>query len=236
MKQVFTSCLNGNEYAITDRVKNIREVQLDLLKIVKKICLDHKLKYYLWGDTLRGAMLCQGFQLYDDNICVIMPRKDFEDFQKVFTREGNYPYEIQTNENSQGVFRNTIIRLKNVNTAGVEISTLEKDTTWGIWINIYCLDYVSKEREKRRKQLRKIGIMSRLCTIKSLEERGEALKNFSYLKKIIYYIIIKTCSLKLLLKGYDKICTACGEKEGGVLFGIFSKEPGRVSTVWLGFF
>ena len=56
MKQIFTSCLNGNEYAITERVKNIREVQLDLLKIVKKICLDHKLKYYLWGDTLRGEI------------------------------------------------------------------------------------------------------------------------------------------------------------------------------------
>ena len=81
---------------------------------------------------MRGDMLCQGVQLYDDNICVIMPRKDFEDFQKVFTREGGYPYEIQTNENSQGIFRNTIMRLKNVNTAGVEISTLEKDTTWRI--------------------------------------------------------------------------------------------------------
>lgn len=236
MKQIFTSCLNGNEYAITERVKNIREVQLDLLKIVKKICLDHKLKYYLWGDTLRGAMLCQGFQLYDDNICVIMPRKDFEDFQKVFTREGSYPYEIQTNENSQGIFRNTIIRLKNVNTAGVEISTLEKDAAWGIWINIFCLDYVFKEQKKRRKQLRKIGIMSRLCTIKSLEERGEALKNFSYVKKIIYYIIIKTCSLKLLLKGYDKICTACGEKEGGFYSEFSAKSPEEFRLFDLDFF
>lgn len=37
MKQTFTPCLNENEYAITDRVKNIREVQPDLLKIVKNL-------------------------------------------------------------------------------------------------------------------------------------------------------------------------------------------------------
>ena len=236
MKQKFNLGLNGCEYVITDRVKNIREVQLDLLKIVKKICLAHQLKYYLWGDTLRGAMLYEGFQLYDDNIYVVMPRKDLESFQKFFKLEIGYPYEIQTNENSQGIFRNTSIRLKNINTTGVEISTLEKETSWGIWINIFCLDYVFKEKEKRRKHLRAIGIISRLCTIKSLEEKEEALKDFSYLKKIVYNIIIRTCSFKRLLRIYNKICTACEEKEGGYYSEFSAKPPEEIRLFDLDFF
>lgn len=216
MKQSFTLGHNECTYVITERVKSIREVQLDLLKTLKEICLAHDLRYYLWGDTLKGAMFYGGFQLYDDNISVIMPRKDFESFQEIFRLEMGYPYKVCTNENNQGLFRNTSIRLINANTTGVELSALGKEDNWGIWINIFCLDYVFKKKKKRRRQLRMIGIMSRLCAMKSSEEKEEVLNDFSYLKKIIYYIIIKICRLKTLLKIYKKVCTSCEELRGGI--------------------
>lgn len=62
-----------------------RQVQLDMLNAIADYCDRHKLRYYLSGGTLLGAMRHKGFIPWDDDIDINMPRPDCE---KLFRMTG----------------------------------------------------------------------------------------------------------------------------------------------------
>lgn len=68
----------------------LRKLQLhilELLKFVVNVCEKYGFEYWLDYGTLVGAFRHEGFVPWDDDIDVSMPRKDFEQFLKVFPKE-----------------------------------------------------------------------------------------------------------------------------------------------------
>lgn len=61
-------------------IGEIRSRELLLLKEFARICEKEKLNYSLAGGTLLGAVRHGGFIPWDDDIDVLMPRDDFENF------------------------------------------------------------------------------------------------------------------------------------------------------------
>lgn len=71
---------------------------LRLLCVFKEICETHRLRYYLAGGTLLGAVRHQGFIPWDDDIDVSMPLNDFQKFQELCAALPER-VEIQSEEN-----------------------------------------------------------------------------------------------------------------------------------------
>jgi len=64
-------------------IEKIQNIQFRLLCILDDICCQSNLVYWLDGGTLLGARRHNGFIPWDDDIDIVMPRKDYKIFIKI---------------------------------------------------------------------------------------------------------------------------------------------------------
>lgn len=91
---------NQNELSLQE----MQEANLSALIEIDRICRENDLTYFLAYGTLLGAVRHKGYIPWDDDVDIIMPRKDFEAFQALTDKTDscfrlcnrantqNYPY------------------------------------------------------------------------------------------------------------------------------------------------
>ena len=72
----------------------LRDVMIELLDELARICEENNLTYYITGGTLLGAVRHRGFIPWDDDIDVAMPRNDYEIFIDICCRNTDTKYYI----------------------------------------------------------------------------------------------------------------------------------------------
>lgn len=65
-------------------ISELRDIQLRILSSVHQFCVDNNLRYSLSGGTMIGAIRHKGFIPWDDDVDLMMPRKDYEYLIKHF--------------------------------------------------------------------------------------------------------------------------------------------------------
>lgn len=65
--------------------EEIQSYLLAAAKVFGRYCEENHLRYYLSGGTLLGAVRHQGFIPWDDDIDIMMPRKDYEKLLNAFS-------------------------------------------------------------------------------------------------------------------------------------------------------
>lgn len=73
-------------------------VMLDMLKYIDQICSKHQIPYYLSGGTLLGAVRHQGFIPWDDDLDIVLLKKDFKRLIKVLQKETSDDYVLHCNK------------------------------------------------------------------------------------------------------------------------------------------
>lgn len=120
----------------------LREIQnetLEIMKVIDKICKENNYRYVLYYGTLIGAIRHKGFIPWDDDLDILMPRRDYNQLAnyfiehekeleplKLFSKNTikNYPYYINR-------ICNTCFRMEAEN---------EIDCGMGTFIDIYPVD------------------------------------------------------------------------------------------------
>ncbi len=119
-------------------LKEMQNVELEILKVFLNICEKHNFKYFMLGGTLLGAIRHKGFIPWDDDIDVGMPRSDYDKFLKIAEKEIPLNYGIKTFENSEH-FIKYHSRLENHNYEFISSSYKIPQKMYA-WIDIFPLD------------------------------------------------------------------------------------------------
>ena len=168
------------ERVTIEELKHLKKVELDILLMFDQYCNKYSLQYYLIGGALLGAARYGGFIPWDDDIDVAMPREDYEKLKQIWRNDGKDGYFLQ-HEGSDPNFARCIMKLRKNDTEIIEKTTAGIHMHHGIYIDIFPIDYVSDNCEKKlARRAKSIRHLMTLCAIKS-GYKG----NYQGLKKII---------------------------------------------------
>lgn len=126
-------------------MNELQKVERDLLKEFVEFCEEHNLKYFLIGGTLLGAIRHKGFIPWDDDIDVALPRPDYDKFcslaEKHFVGD-TFFQSYRSDKHYPYVFS----KLRNSNTTFVESIYKHVDMNHGVYIDIFPIDGISKNK------------------------------------------------------------------------------------------
>lgn len=132
-------------YEVSEKLKKIWAVELDLLQHLLVVCKKHKINVQVFAGTLLGAVRHGGMIPWDDDVDVAMSRGDFDKLCSVAPDEFKEPYFFQTALNDRKYFFG-FARLRNSLTTGVISGNESKDYNNGIYIDVFPLDGLPDSR------------------------------------------------------------------------------------------
>lgn len=144
---------------------NLREIQkisLDICKKIDKICDEQNLRYYLYGGSLLGAVRHKGFIPWDDDIDIVMPRKDYVLLLKYMKEHEKELKPLKVfNVDLIPEYPYMISRISNDNYY-LEVGN-EKPYGMGIFIDVYPWDGIGNSEREILKRKKKASKYSSLC-------------------------------------------------------------------------
>lgn len=116
-----------------------KQIQLNLLLELDKICRNNNLHYYIAYGSLLGAVRHKGFIPWDDDIDICMLRKDYEQLLHI-VKKGNCEWMSIVDDEQSGYYLPFAKAVDNRTIAKQDDTKLEH----GIWVDIFPLDGIPK--------------------------------------------------------------------------------------------
>ena len=170
-------------------MNKIQEYQFEIAKEFDRICRKHKINYSLDGGSLLGAIRHKGFIPWDDDLDIIMYRKDYEKFLKIAEAELDKRYFLQ-NTNTDSYYGNIFSKIRLNNSKYIEQVSKNVKAHDGIYIDIFVFDDAKNDNKDNLKTFKKVLFLRMLLLIKC----KYIIKCDSLLKKI-EVLILKMLSI-----------------------------------------
>ncbi len=131
-------------FLVTEKRKKIWAIELDIYLKFAEVCKRHNLTYWGDGGTLLGAVRHNGFIPWDDDMDIIMPRKDYNKLLEIGGEEFEEPYFLQT-PHTDSNYGYSFAKLRNCNSTCIPYAFAKSGFNHGIHIDIFPLDTILLE-------------------------------------------------------------------------------------------
>lgn len=123
-----------------EEIQKINAVQLEIFKEFVKVCEKLNLKYYMAHGSLLGTMRYRGFFPFDDDIDLLMPRKDYDRLLKEGQTLLHEKYFIQSCK-TEKEYPLAFAKVRDSETAFIQPVMGNFNVNQGIYIDIFPLDF-----------------------------------------------------------------------------------------------
>lgn len=168
-------------------LKDMQKIELDLLLEFDKLCKTNKLRYYIDGGTLLGAMCYEGFIPWDDDIDLKMPRPDYERF---LTLTHELPEHIAVEIPNKQHFPHLFLKLVDTRTVLLEHAG-DRVNPSGVYIDILPMDGHPEDGPFYEKHLKRLSRYNSLfhASLNGFSAQKHATSPIQQMKGMIYSIL-----------------------------------------------
>ena len=124
---------------MNETMRKVKKVELEILQEFECVCEMLNLRWYAGYGTVLGAIRHKGFIPWDDDVDVLMPRKDYEIFCKKAQELLPEKYFVQTLETEEEYYQ-PFAKVRRSDTTFWEKGTEHDNINHGIYIDIFPLD------------------------------------------------------------------------------------------------
>lgn len=193
-------------YEVSAQIKRIWAMELDMVEKFVAVCREHGLEYCIMGGTLLGAVRHKGFIPWDNDIDLLMPRKDFDKLLEIGPDAFESPLFFQTPVTEQSRFFSTYVKIRDERgTAGTR-EDYESGINSGVFIDIFCLDEIPNSSLLRKVffwRLNEIAKMQRFALGKTMPN-GLANRIKHSFQRMVYRFVYHCPDAASLFKIYQK--------------------------------
>ncbi|MFT4186382.1 MAG: LicD family protein [Micrococcaceae bacterium] len=140
----------------------IQSEEYRILVKFDQICRKNSLNYTLGYGTLLGAVRHKGFIPWDDDIDIWMTRDEFNKFEKIIQQELNGSDLIYQNHELEPYYMSATRKIRSSRLELSEPNLAHIPMSQGVFIDIFPLDQMAKDRKQRDKQLKTIAMVNTL--------------------------------------------------------------------------
>ena len=158
-------------------------VCLDILKEIDRLCTAHGLRYFGYAGTLLGAVRHRGVIPWDDDIDIVMPRKDYEEFARICKSELDERFALQSIETDK-LTNNAWMKMHARGTAFIS-GQRRKGCMEGINIDIFPIDNVPDSSFVRRLRAKRIDFTNYIYEFRFGAKRKDDSLKLRFFKSLI---------------------------------------------------
>lgn len=157
---------------ITDsQIKALQGVLIGIMDDVDSVCRKHGITYFLAGGSALGAVRHSGFIPWDDDMDIIIPRKDYDKFLSCIQHDFPEKYTVQCISYKTGYDIHSAKIRKN-GTVYTELFESEKDKT-GVFIDVYPLEDTYDSPLRRKLHGYRVEALMLICSCIKMRKNSE---------------------------------------------------------------
>lgn len=164
-----------NGYIVTEKLKKIWNVELDLMEKLFSVCEKYDLHPIVYSGTMLGAVRHRGFIPWDDDFDIALQRTEFNKLLEVAENEFRGDYFFQTALSDRKFFFG-YARLRNSSTTGMITWNKSKDYNNGIYVDIYVLDGIPQNAFLLKKQYIEKEIVKQILVCYNIDDEYHSRK------------------------------------------------------------
>lgn len=204
--------------------QGIKNVELDILLEFQKTCQKEKLKFYLAGGTLLGAVRHHGFIPWDDDIDVTMPRPDYQKLIRLYRKKQLFPDYLKLTGFELGSSVFPFLKLTDTRTKVEQQYEEDSEGDDALWIDILPVDGLPEDEKEIDRVYKRADFYRRILKLNVANPN----EGKTYFKKTFKRFVIPFAKLYGIERANRKIISiarrngfrSCN-KVGGIVWGLY---------------
>ena len=124
-------------------LEEMKQLELEIMVDIDAFCRKHGLRYYLAVGTLLGAVWHKGFIPWDDDIDIVIPRADYEQFYDLFKEEHRDSFlQVVSYRDKSSIY--PFFKVVDTRTVVFE-EYVDSRYSSGVWVDIFPLDALPED-------------------------------------------------------------------------------------------